>query len=266
MTSASPRGEKIVFPALRGRTTRITARDADLGRRVGWRRKTSRLACSAIAAALVLVATGCGREEPDLVNGKQLFVEQCGTCHALERAGTQAARGPDLDAAFAPAREDGLGEETVQGVIREQIANVRVGSAMPEDLVTGADAQDVAAYVAEVAGMPGEDTGQLASAGLAGATEPEQIYTAAGCGGCHTFTAAGTNASVGPNLDELASAADQRVPNLDAEEYAEEAIVDPDAFVVDGFSAGVMPDNYGEQLDEEQVGVLVEYLLNPEGG
>lgn len=218
----------------------------------------------ALAATLALIAAGCGEEEPDLINGKQLFVEKCGTCHALARAGTQAAQGPNLDDAFAPAKADGLGAETVQGVVQEQIANVRRASAMPEDLVTGSDARDVAAYVAEVAGVPGEDTGQLASAGLAGATEPEQIFTAAGCGGCHTFAPAGTSATVGPDLDELASVADQREPGLDAEEYTEEALVDPDAFVVDGFQAGVMPDNYGEQLDEEQLGTLVEYLLDPE--
>ena len=209
---------------------------------------------------------GCGEEDADLVNGKALFVEQCGTCHALERAGTQGAQGPNLDEAFGPSRSDGLGRATVQGVVQDQIANVRSGSSMPEDLVTGKDARDVAAYVAEVAGMPGEDAGQLASAGLAGATEPEQIFTAAGCGGCHTFAPAGTNASVGPNLDELAAAADSRVPAEDAEEYTEAAIVDPEAYVVNGFSGGVMPDNYGELLEEEQVGALVEYLLNPEGG
>lgn len=216
-------------------------------------------------AALVLAAAGCGSEEADLVNGKQLFVEQCGTCHGLDRAGTSASQGPNLDAAFKASRDQGLGAATIEGVVREQIANVRRGSIMPEDLVTGDDARDVAAYVAQVAGVPGEDTGALASAGLAGATEPEQIYTAAGCGGCHTFTPAGTSASVGPDLDELASVADQREPGLSAEEYTEAAIVDPDAFVVDGFQPGVMPDNYGEQLDEEQITALVEYLLNPEG-
>ena len=249
---------------MRGRTTRINAFSAALGRLTAPLPRPRTPAVLVAATALVLVAAGCGEEEPDLINGKQLFVEQCGTCHALERAGTQAAQGPDLDSAFGPAKADGLGEQTVQGVVRDQIANVRQGSMMPEDLVTGADARDVAAYVAEVAGVPGEDTGQLASAGLAGATDPEQIYTAAGCGGCHTLSAAGTNASVGPNLDELAGAADQREPGLSAEEYTEQAIVDPDAFVVDGFSAGVMPDSYGDQLDEEQLATLVEYLLDPE--
>ena len=36
---------------------------------------------------------------------------------------------------------------------------------MPKDLVTGKDAKDVAAYVAQVAGQPGKDTGALANAG-----------------------------------------------------------------------------------------------------
>lgn len=217
------------------------------------------------AAGVALVATGCGRDESDLVNGKQLFVENCGTCHALERAGTSATQGPNLDEAFGPAREDGLGEETIEGVVQRQIANVRRGSIMPEDLVTGDDARDVAAYVAAVAGVPGEDTGQLASAGLAGTTDPEQIFTSAGCGGCHTFAPAGTTASVGPSLDELAQAASQR-PGQSPEQYVEEAIVEPDALVVQGFPAGTMPSTYGELLDPEQLDLLVDYLLGEEGG
>lgn len=115
-----------------------------------------------IAAA----AAGCGStQEPDLVNGKNLFAEKCGSCHVLSRAATKGVQGPDLDEAFGPARRDGLGEGTVEGVVLRQIGNVRRGSEMPEDLVTGQDARDVAAYVAAVAGMGGKDAGALASAG-----------------------------------------------------------------------------------------------------
>ena len=118
-------------------------------------------ACTAVVSVvLAAVAAGCGREDDDLVNGKTLFIERCGSCHALDRADTSGTAGPDLDAAFRTARNDGLGEKTIAGVVEDQIAHPGRSSGMPADLVTGDDAEDVAAYVAEVAGVPGEDTGR----------------------------------------------------------------------------------------------------------
>src|SRR3712207_8473170 len=58
---------------------------------------------------------------------------------------TTLFRSPNLDEAFGPSRRDGLGEGTVEGVVHQQIANVRRNSSMPADLVTGKDARDVAA-------------------------------------------------------------------------------------------------------------------------
>ena len=113
-------------------------------------------------------ATGCGREDsPDLANGKELWVGKgtCGSCHVLNRAGTKGVQGPNLDEAFGPARRDGLGEKTVEGVVLRQIEAPRKSSTMPADLVSGDDARDVAAYVARVAGRGGKDTGALARAG-----------------------------------------------------------------------------------------------------
>jgi mono/diheme cytochrome c family protein len=126
-----------------------------------------RLKIAAFAAlALAGLAAGCGREkEPDLVNGKTLFVEKCGSCHVLNRANTRGIQGPDLDQAFAQARADGMGEDTVEGVVSRQIGNVRRSSIMPANLVTGEDKKDVAAYVARVAARPGQDQGELAQAG-----------------------------------------------------------------------------------------------------
>jgi plastocyanin len=118
-------------------------------------------------AALLLAA--CGREESaDLANGKELFIGEgtCGSCHGLARAGTKGTQGPDLDQAFARARLDGMNEDTVEGVVLRQIQNPRRSSIMEPDLVTGDDARDVAAYVAMVAGQPGEDTGALAEVGV----------------------------------------------------------------------------------------------------
>jgi mono/diheme cytochrome c family protein len=118
------------------------------------------------ALSLAAVATGCGREHnADLVNGKELFVQRCASCHALNRANANGVVGPDLDESFDAAREDGMNEKTIEGVVSRQIANVRRSSQMPANLVVGDDAADVAAYVAAVAGQPGEDQGILAAAG-----------------------------------------------------------------------------------------------------
>jgi mono/diheme cytochrome c family protein len=142
---------------------------------VSRRRSSIYLAVAAIAA----VVAGCGNggnNEPDLANGKRLYLgevtkeyqkdnpkyQACGGCHALARAGTKANTGPDLDAAFAQARTDGMTTRTVRGVVDDQINSPRRGSLMPADIVSGDDARDVAAYVAEVAAQPGKDQGELA--------------------------------------------------------------------------------------------------------
>lgn len=127
-------------------------------------------------AALVAVALGCGSSEPDLANGKRLFLGDvpkdykeknanytpCASCHALERAGAAGGQGPDLDTAFAQSRADGMTQSTVQGVVHDQINAPLRNSTMMADIVEGDDARDVAAYVAKVAGQPGKDTGELA--------------------------------------------------------------------------------------------------------
>jgi len=133
-----------------------------------------------LAAAASLLLSGCGLTDPgeNVVNGKSMFVERCGSCHVLARAGTTGVTGPNLDAAFERARIDGFGESTFQGMVHKQIVapartrqvDPQTGELlplMPADLVTGDDAEDVAAYVASAAGKAGEDTGALALVGAA---------------------------------------------------------------------------------------------------
>ena len=121
----------------------------------------------AVGAMSAVALAGCELMDAgdNLVNGKELFIEQCGACHALDRAGTGGTTGPDLDAAFRRARVDGLGSGTIEGVVEQQILHPGRGSRMPAGLVTGEDAEDVAAYVAHAAAVPGRDTGRLADVG-----------------------------------------------------------------------------------------------------
>jgi mono/diheme cytochrome c family protein len=95
-------------------------------------------------------------------------VQKCGSCHTLAGAGTQGKIGPNLDEAFSGPRAQGFKESTIRSIVHGQILfaisnpsglikgpngqEQRV-QGMPQKLVTGQDAQDVAAYVASVAGV-----------------------------------------------------------------------------------------------------------------
>ena len=131
-------------------------------------------------AAVAAGASGCEvtSSSTNLVNGKELFVQNCGSCHVLERAGATGVMGPNLDQAFQRARKDGFGESTFEGVVLAQIRNPNINASinpetgepepvMPADIVTGDDARDVAAYVAQAVGKSGEDPGRLAQVGAA---------------------------------------------------------------------------------------------------
>jgi mono/diheme cytochrome c family protein len=215
------------------------------------------LAAALCAVALTLSLAACGRDEPDLENGKAQFVEKCGSCHTLARAGTAGTQGPNLDKAFQTALADGIDRDTVDGIVHKQILHPRKSSIMPAGLVKGNDARDVASYVSYAAARTGDDQGLLASAGLAQATTGEQIFTAAGCAGCHTLSKAGATGTIGPSLNDLANSGDIKGS---PEDYVRQSVLDPDAVVVSGFQAGVMPSFKGK-LSDKQVQALVQYLL-----
>jgi mono/diheme cytochrome c family protein len=227
-------------------------------------RNTVTTATAALCAAcLMVLVAACGRNEPDLENGKAQFVEKCGSCHALARAGTAGTQGPSLDAAFQTALADGIDRDTVEGIVNKQILHPRKSSIMPAGLVKGDDARDVAAYVGFAAAKSGDDQGALATAGLAQAKTGEQIFTAAGCAGCHTFSPAGSNGTIGPDLDQLAAAAGKREPGKSAEEYVRESIETPEAYLVKGFG-NAMPSFKG-RLKDAQIKALIDYLLKTGG-
>jgi cytochrome c oxidase subunit II len=98
---------------------------------------------------------------------------------------------------------------------------------------------------------------------LAGSSTPgggqadsgEAVFTTAGCGGCHAFEPAGTDAQVGPSLDAVDP------DGQPVEEYLREAIVDPNATIAQGYQPSVMPETYESTLSDEQLDALVQYLV-----
>jgi mono/diheme cytochrome c family protein len=227
-------------------------------------RNTVRTALAALGAVAIALALGaCGRNDPNLETGKAKFVEKCGSCHTLARAGTQGTTGPNLDTAFQAALRDGMDRDTVEGVVHRQILHPRSDSVMPAGLVKGDDASDVAAYVGYATGKSGQDEGALASAGLAQAKTGEQIFTAAGCAGCHTFGPAKSTGTIGPNLNELKTQAGNIEKGKSADQYIRESIEDPGAFLVKGFP-NAMPSFKG-RLTDAQIKALIDFLLQKGG-
>jgi cytochrome c oxidase subunit 2 len=94
------------------------------------------------------------------------------------------------------------------------------------------------------------------------------IFDDTGCNACHTLADAGSTATVGPELDDLAArAADygEREGQTPAE-YVRTAIVDPNAFAAPGEREGLMPDDFGDRLSPAEIDTLVEYLLDVSEG
>ena len=99
----------------------------------------------------------------------------------------------------------------------------------------------VGALVLTAAGCGGSDNGGSSDTTTAATTAPsggdaaagKEVFASAGCGGCHTFSAAGSSGSVGPNLDDASPSYDHVVKQ-----------------VTDG--GGAMPSFKGE-LTEQQI-------------
>ena len=129
-------------------------------------------------AATALLSAGCGAvphlsaNGGDPARGKPLFKSTCGSCHALKDAGTTGTIGPNLDEAFRYDKCQGFKESTIRDVVRGQIAystastgvaqnysgkaiDAGPGTGMPDNLLRGQQARDVAVYVAQVAGNGG---------------------------------------------------------------------------------------------------------------
>jgi cytochrome c2 len=88
------------------------------------------------------------------------------------------------------------------------------------------------------------------------------LGTNAGCRICHSLDPGVV--LVGPSFDGIATRAASRVPGLSAEEYLRQSILEPNAYIVDGFPAGQMLQNFGDLLTEDDVNNLVAFLLTLE--
>jgi mono/diheme cytochrome c family protein len=178
-----------------------------------------------MALVLAFASAGCGAVKRvtsgDPSHGKQLFMTaanpsapSCASCHTLADAGSTGTIGPNLDDAFASDKEQGFSQQTIADVVRGQIAYAELP--MPQNLYSGQNANDLAAYIAKCSAnphcgvtatkeaAPGTTTTPTTTGG-GGAAAPsgKQVFESAGCASCHTLKDAGSTGNIGPNLDQL---------------------------------------------------------------
>jgi mono/diheme cytochrome c family protein len=125
----------------------------------------ARRAVTSLLAVAVLAAAGCGSESVDLDPGEsrniqagaQLFAERCSGCHTLAAAGTEgsAVSAADKETTDGPNLNDRRVD--VDGALYAIRNGGFSGAIMPENIVTGQDAENVAQFLAKYAGrnVPG---------------------------------------------------------------------------------------------------------------
>jgi cytochrome c2 len=240
-------------------------------------------AAAAALGVLALAAAGCGSGvgsavsgNADPAHGKQLFIEKCAACHTLSDANAQGKIGPNLDLAFRPSLRQGFKDSTVRQVVADQIKYAgnygKTPLTMPKNLVTGSDVDDVADYVAAVAGLEkgavtiaappppattATGTTPPPSGGGANLAAGKAAFAANGCAACHTFAPASSTGTIGPDLDKLKAYA--AAANMPLEKFIHESIVDPDAYIEKGYAKGVMPTTFNT-LPKGTLDALVAFL------
>lgn len=101
------------------------------------------------------------------------------------------------------------------------------------------------------------DPGPQPEAAATDAIEGQTVFLTKGCTGCHSLAGV-SEGFVGPDLTGLAVRAGDRVEGLSAEEYVRQSVLDPQAYIVDGYGSQmpVLP------VDSEELDALVEFLLS----
>ncbi len=73
-----------------------------------------------------------------------------------------------------------------------------------------------------------------------------------GCGGCHDLE--GSEGDLGPKLGGIGARMDRA--------QIKAAIVDPEAEIADGFEGGMMPDDFGDEMADSELTLIIDYLMN----
>ena len=106
----------------------------------------------------------------------------------------------------------------------------------------------------------------LAYFGQGDAANGEKLFASQGCAACHSLKEG--EKIIGPSLYHIGQTAAERVKGADyrgkaktAEEYIRESIVEPNLYIVPGFAAGIMVQDFGKKLNAQEIDDLIGFLM-----
>ncbi len=218
--------------------------------------------------------------------GAELFEINCRGCHGLRGEGVPGLAPPLNDAHFFTAR---LAEVGWQGSLEDYIiATISTGrqvSTRPElypgsgkpAMPTWSDKfggplrvdqiETLAAFILnwEATAVGDVELVELPAVGpsLEDLEDPVErglvLYNQSGCGGCHAIEGISVGA-VGSNLTAIGEIAETRIDGYTAEEYIRESIVNPSAYIVEGFD-DLMLKTFADTISDGELDDLVAFLL-----
>ncbi|HET6867431.1 MAG TPA: cytochrome c oxidase subunit II [Solirubrobacteraceae bacterium] len=114
---------------------------------------------------------------------------------------------------------------------------------------------------------PSSSSSSSSSSNTSAAAGKAVFTGSAGCSGCHTLAAAASTGTVGPDLDtrlkaDCALPASKSARGATLEQCIKTAITDPYKYLPTGYSAGIMPSNFGQRLTSDQIQALVNFLAS----
>lgn len=232
--------------------------------------------------------------------GAELFDAQCSRCHGTQGLGIPGLCPPLNDRYFFDTRLTDVGwSGTLEDYIVATVSSGRLASTRPQIYpgqgvpampafsehyggpLRDDQVRNIAAFImnwqetaTEVA-VPEIPTGPVVGTDITkelpegDAAAGEALTVSLGCTACHITTPTGPAwlpSADQPGIGERAGV-EFTLPEYtgkatSAEQYLFESIVDPNIFVVSGFASGLMPQNYGATLTDQNMADLIAYLLS----
>src|SRR5689334_23471403 len=181
--------------------------------------------------------------------------ELCGAGHSLMRATVRVVS--------ASAFQTWLGRQPANGPPPVGNSPSNVNNAVPGYGTSGGGSSSSSG-----SSSSGSSSSSSGSSSSTSAAAGKTVFTGVGgCAGCHTLAAAAATGTTGPDLDthlkaDCASAASKKVRGATLQQCIQTAITSPYKFLPAGYSAGIMPSNFGQRLTSDQIQALVNFLVS----